>query len=91
MQHLLYQKEGKYYSQKTFQKLKKIYFREAEWLFSTANGRKKLVEITKYNRLAIVTLHRDQKYESFEAVQTELSNVVCNLAPAQLKNRKVYF
>ncbi|CAG9854953.1 unnamed protein product [Phyllotreta striolata] len=65
--------------------------REAEWLFSTSNGRKKLVEITKYNRLAIITLHREQKYDSFEAVQLELSNVVCNLAPAHLKNKKIAF
>ncbi|XP_057661192.1 eEF1A lysine and N-terminal methyltransferase homolog [Diorhabda carinulata] len=65
--------------------------REVEWLFSTPNGRKKLVEVTKHNRLSIITLHRDQKYESFEAIQTELTDVVCNLAPSNLRNKMVAF
>ncbi|KAJ8939942.1 hypothetical protein NQ318_007870 [Aromia moschata] len=65
--------------------------REAEWLFSTKAGRKHLVKMTKHNRLAIITLHRGQKYESFDAVQTELTNTVCNLAPSSLTNKKIPF
>ncbi|XP_023014100.2 eEF1A lysine and N-terminal methyltransferase homolog [Leptinotarsa decemlineata] len=65
--------------------------REAEWLFSTKAGRKKLVDVTQFNRLAIITLHREHKYESFEAVQKELSDTVCNLAPSHLKNKKIAF
>ncbi|KAG5896827.1 hypothetical protein JTB14_032068 [Gonioctena quinquepunctata] len=65
--------------------------REAEWLFSTTTGRKKLVEITHYNRLAIITLHREHKYESFEAVQKELSDTICNVAPSNLNIKKIAF
>ncbi|CAG9825256.1 unnamed protein product [Phaedon cochleariae] len=65
--------------------------REAEWLFSTKDGRKKLVEITKFNRLAIIILHRGHRYESFEAVQKELTDTICNLAPSTLTNRKIAF
>ncbi|CAG9826229.1 unnamed protein product [Diabrotica balteata] len=65
--------------------------REAEWLFSTPNGRKKLVEITRNNRLAIITLHRGQKYESFDAVQVELTDFICNLAPPGLKTKQIPF
>nr|CAI5842659.1 unnamed protein product [Callosobruchus analis] len=62
--------------------------REAEWLFSTKAGRKNLVRVTKHNRLAIITLHRGQKYESLDAVQKELSDTVCNLAPSSLNVKK---
>lgn len=64
-------------------------FREAEWLFSTKVGRKHLVTMTNHNRLAIITLHRGQKYQSFEAVQKELTETVCNLAPTSMNNKKV--
>ncbi|XP_018578007.1 methyltransferase-like protein 13 [Anoplophora glabripennis] len=65
--------------------------REVEWLFSTKAGRKHLVTMTNHNRLAIITLHRGQKYESFEAVQKELTETVCNLAPSSLNNKKILF
>ncbi|XP_055859084.1 eEF1A lysine and N-terminal methyltransferase homolog [Episyrphus balteatus] len=58
--------------------------REIEWLFSTPQGRKKLLESAKYNRLAIVTMHRDQEYDSWESVESELSESVRNLAPKGL-------
>ncbi|KAJ8974922.1 hypothetical protein NQ317_010205 [Molorchus minor] len=63
--------------------------RETEWLFSTKLGRKHLVEMANHNRLAIVTLHRGQVYDSLETVKTELSNTVRDLAPSSLSNRKV--
>ncbi|CAH2001857.1 unnamed protein product [Acanthoscelides obtectus] len=65
--------------------------REAEWLFSTKAGRKNLVRVTKHNRLAIITLHRGQKYESLDAVQKELSDTICNLAPSSLNVKKIPF
>lgn len=58
--------------------------REIEWLFSTPQGRKKLLENAKYNRLAIVTMHRDQTYDSWESVEVELSESIKNLAPKGL-------
>lgn len=58
-------------------------------MFSTKAGRKCLVKTTKHNRLAIITMHRGQVYNSFEAVQDELSDIVCNLAPANMTTKKV--
>lgn len=61
-----------------------ILSREADWLFSTPEGRKKLLESAGYNRLAIISMHRDQTYESLEAVKDELSASVKSLAPKGL-------
>ncbi|XP_055919548.1 eEF1A lysine and N-terminal methyltransferase homolog [Eupeodes corollae] len=58
--------------------------REIEWLFSTPQGRKKLLENAKFNRLAIVTMHRDQEYGSLDSVKSELSESVKTLAPKGL-------
>lgn len=55
--------------------------RENDWLFSTAEGRKHLVKESKFNRLAIFTMHTGHKYDNFEGVQKELESVVINLAP----------
>ncbi|XP_063922561.1 eEF1A lysine and N-terminal methyltransferase homolog [Zophobas morio] len=63
--------------------------REAEWLFSTKSGRQHLTKVTKTNRLAIVTMHRGHNFGTFEQVQTELNETVCNLAPSSLKNKKI--
>lgn len=51
-------------------------------MFSTSKGRKHLAKTTKYNRLAIITLHRGQEYECLESIQKELHQSVCELAPA---------
>lgn len=61
--------------------------RETEWLFSTAEGRKHLVKVTKYNRLAIVTLHRGQPYEGLQEVQNELNNNIKDFAPENLTEK----
>lgn len=45
--------------------------------------------MTNHNRLAIVTMHRGQKYESLNAVQLELEYIIQNLAPASIGNSKV--
>ncbi|XP_023292079.2 eEF1A lysine and N-terminal methyltransferase homolog [Lucilia cuprina] len=61
--------------------------REIEWLFSTTEGRKKLQASAKFQRMAVVTLHRDQVYESLDAVKAELSENVKSLAPLGLKEQ----
>lgn len=58
--------------------------REPEWLFSTKDGRKKLLESAGHNRLAIITLHRGHHYENLEQVKQELNEHVKNLSPPGL-------
>lgn len=60
--------------------------REIEWMFSTPEGRKKVLSSAKHNRLAIVVMHRDQKYESLDDVKNELNDSVRNFAPRGLKD-----
>ncbi|XP_001356868.2 eEF1A lysine and N-terminal methyltransferase homolog [Drosophila pseudoobscura] len=55
--------------------------REIEWLFGTPSGRKKLQASANFQRLAVVTLHRDQVYNTLEEVQAELGDTVFSLAP----------
>ncbi|XP_043918670.1 eEF1A lysine and N-terminal methyltransferase isoform X2 [Protopterus annectens] len=58
--------------------------RETKWLFASEEGRKQLAESAAFQRLIIVTLHRDQQYESLQAIQDELSQKVMELAPPDL-------
>ncbi|CAF0861776.1 unnamed protein product [Brachionus calyciflorus] len=55
--------------------------KEIEWLFSTKLGREELTSQAKYQRLAIVHLNRDHHYESLDAIISELSPKVMDLAP----------
>ncbi|KAH8279631.1 hypothetical protein KR018_011141 [Drosophila ironensis] len=64
--------------------------REIEWLFATPAGRKKLQESANYQRLAVVTLHRDQVYSSLEEVKEELGDSIKNLSPAGLTGQIPY-
>ncbi|XP_064535477.1 eEF1A lysine and N-terminal methyltransferase homolog [Drosophila montana] len=64
--------------------------RETEWLFATTAGRKKLQASAKFQRLAVVTLHRDQVYSTLEEVKSELAYSITNLAPAGLKEQIPY-
>lgn len=41
----------------------------------------------KFQRMAVVTLHRDQVYESLDAVKMELSENIKSLAPIGLKEQ----
>lgn len=66
------------------------YCRETEWLFSTQQGRKKLLMSAKHNRLAIVSMHRGHVYKSWDDVKDELSASVRNFAPGGLKNQQVF-
>ncbi|KAK5646559.1 hypothetical protein RI129_005023 [Pyrocoelia pectoralis] len=64
--------------------------REVEWMFSTSRGRKHLTKMTKYNRLAVITMHRGQIYNSLESVQDELREAVCQVAPSGFKGKILF-
>lgn len=55
--------------------------RESDWLYGSAEGRTQLASSAKFRRLVIVAMHRDQEYEDMQAVQSELSPMVMELAP----------
>lgn len=58
-----------------------------DWLFCTKEGRQQVLKSAKHDRLAIVTLRREHKFESWDAVKTELQDCVRNLAPAGLSGK----
>ncbi|KYN10088.1 PREDICTED: methyltransferase-like protein 13 [Trachymyrmex cornetzi] len=58
--------------------------KETDWLFSTKEGRQQVLKSAQRDRLAIVTLRREHKFDNWDAVKTELENCVLNLAPAGL-------
>ncbi|XP_069823714.1 eEF1A lysine and N-terminal methyltransferase isoform X2 [Dendropsophus ebraccatus] len=62
--------------------------RETEWLFGSEMGRRQLAGSVGFRRLLIVALHRDQQYESMEAIQSELSAKVLELAPPGLPDNQ---
>ncbi|KAM5148382.1 eEF1A lysine and N-terminal methyltransferase isoform 2-T2 [Mantella aurantiaca] len=62
--------------------------RETEWLFGSEPGRRQLAGSVGFRRLIIVALHRDQHYESMEAIQSELSAKVLELAPSGLADNQ---
>lgn len=63
--------------------------RETEWLFSTPEGRKKLLASAQHDRLSIVSMHRDQIYTTWDEVKEELGASIRNLAPSGLKDVQV--
>ncbi|KAH8412813.1 hypothetical protein KR009_005883 [Drosophila setifemur] len=64
--------------------------REIEWLFATPEGRKKLQESANFQRLAVVSLHRDQIYSTLDEVKAELADSIKNLSPAGLSDQIPY-
>jgi hypothetical protein len=56
-------------------------FRETEYLFATADGQREVIRMTGADRLALVYLHRGQKYESLDVVKEELASSIVQLAP----------
>lgn len=56
-------------------------------MFSTKEGRQQVLQSTQRDRLAIVTLRREHKFESWDAVKTELGDCVRNLAPLGLPDK----
>ena len=55
--------------------------REREWLFGTQEGRTMLVESSNFDRLAVIHLHREHKYESLKDTQDETADTIVRLAP----------
>ena len=58
-------------------------------MFSTDEGRKQLSESAGFERLVVVTLHRDHLYDNLNAIKAELSSKVMELALPKLGNKQV--
>lgn len=54
---------------------------ETAWLYSSSEGRKQLAASANFRRLVVVAMHRNQEYTDIQAVQSELSPMVMDLAP----------
>ena len=50
-------------------------------MFSTSEGRLELQRNAGFERLLVVTLHREHTYDSLDSVKSELSGKVMELAP----------
>nr|XP_033331723.1 eEF1A lysine and N-terminal methyltransferase homolog isoform X2 [Megalopta genalis] len=61
--------------------------KETDWLFSSKEGRQQVLKSAQHDRLAIVTLRREHKFESWDAVKSELEDCILNLAPEGLSSR----
>lgn len=63
---------------------------ETAWLYSSSEGRKQLAASANFRRLIIVAMHRSQEYKDMQAIQSELSPMVMDLAPPGMPdNHKV--
>ena len=58
--------------------------REAEWLFSSKDGRAQLGNSTQVGRLLVVHLNREHSYGDLDQIKDELSGYVMELAPHEL-------
>lgn len=65
--------------------------RESEWMFSSTEGRKYLVDQSNCNRLAIITMHRGQTYENLDVVKSELGDCVRSMAPSTFGSKTIMF
>ena len=64
--------------------------RESEWLFSSPEGRRELAKSADFERLVVVSLHRDHTYaDGMDGVKKELSAKVMELAPPGVKSAQV--
>ncbi|KAI4498610.1 hypothetical protein M0802_006316 [Mischocyttarus mexicanus] len=61
--------------------------KETDWWFSTKEGRQQVLESSQRDRLVIVTLRREHKFESWDAMKTELGDCIRNLAPVGLSDK----
>jgi hypothetical protein len=59
--------------------------REIEWLFSTKQGREKLLASAGHDRLAVVSMSRGHAYTDMEAIKDEIGSCIKSLAPTGLK------
>lgn len=57
---------------------------ETAWLYSSSEGRRQLAASANFRRLVIALMHRNQEYADMQAVQSELSPVVMDLAPPDM-------
>ncbi|XP_028258943.1 eEF1A lysine and N-terminal methyltransferase [Parambassis ranga] len=65
---------------------------ETAWLYSSSEGQKQLAASANFRRLVIVAMHRNQEYTDMQAVQSELSPMVMDLAPPGMPaNQQVPF
>ncbi|CAJ1060095.1 eEF1A lysine and N-terminal methyltransferase [Xyrichtys novacula] len=65
---------------------------ETAWLYSSTEGRKQLAASANFRRLVVVAMHRNQEYTDMQAVQSELSPMVMDLAPPGMPaNQQVPF
>ncbi|XP_062306207.1 eEF1A lysine and N-terminal methyltransferase [Osmerus eperlanus] len=66
--------------------------RETDWLYGSKEGRGQLAASANFRRLVVVAMHRDQEYTDMQAVQSELSPMVMELAPPGMPaNQQVPF
>uniref|UniRef100_A0A4W5NUF5 eEF1A lysine and N-terminal methyltransferase n=1 Tax=Hucho hucho TaxID=62062 RepID=A0A4W5NUF5_9TELE len=66
--------------------------RETDWLYGLAEGRGQLAASANFRRLIVVAMHREQEYTDMQAVQSELSPMVMELAPPGMPtNQQVPF
>ncbi|XP_077572794.1 eEF1A lysine and N-terminal methyltransferase [Stigmatopora nigra] len=65
---------------------------ETAWLYSSSEGRRQLAASANFRRLVVVAMHRNQEYADMQAVQSELSPMVMDLAPPGMpQNQQVPF
>lgn len=65
---------------------------ETAWLYSSAEGRRQLAASANFRRLVVAAMHRNQEYTDMQAVQSELSPMVMDLAPPGMPaNQQVPF
>ncbi|XP_049444114.1 eEF1A lysine and N-terminal methyltransferase [Epinephelus fuscoguttatus] len=65
---------------------------ETAWLYCSSEGRRQLAASANFRRLVIVAMHRNQEYTDMQAVQSELSPMVMDLAPPGMPtNQQVPF
>ncbi|KAK9519242.1 hypothetical protein VZT92_021983 [Zoarces viviparus] len=65
---------------------------ETAWLYSSGEGRRQLAASANFRRLVIAAMHRNQEYTDMQAVQSELSPMVMDLAPPGMPaNQQVPF
>ncbi|XP_043510386.1 eEF1A lysine and N-terminal methyltransferase homolog [Frieseomelitta varia] len=58
--------------------------KETDWLFSSKEGRQQVLKSSQCDRLAIVTLCREHKFESWDVVKSEIRECILSLAPEGL-------
>jgi SAM-dependent methyltransferase len=64
--------------------------RETEWMFSTDEGRMELQRTAGFERLLVVTLHREHTYDDLDAIKAELGERVLELAPRNVAKQSPF-